>query len=1038
MSIVHIPDSPATSLDNMSTALVDHQCQVRGDTLGVLQELVTKKSARICCYPRITESGLEAVIIGDSTELNDLNLNETARCFALTANQNIHLRSVSFDSGIACSSIRNELINLAIECRDVVDIRQDRDRIRITTQNSPELLSEAIAERVSQNEIPVTAQKISELSDMPLRQLEAEAKRSFHCQPLKYGFSEPLVQLPSHVLAELMVRNAISSTVEEDSEQVASAIREAITRHLPDARYWTEHKAGFTSVQIQGDESLLKSVGLYEALQELRATLPLDIPLLFTIAPILIDRGDINRTAHQEAPLKTAHRFSQNDPVPAIMTDKFFNLFGTQYPWRLAHHESNDSVIAHIGCVEPEKLREIDQVLQQISGQSNVTIIRRSFDADTLNTVCEHPGRDSMSRPEFMQAIASLRQRIEGSRSESAWAKVEAVGNMAVVKPICALAAESLPGLRELSKYLPIPIVLLSPEHPQRIESAAQLRSLLKMMLPERARIETIESEGNSLSAFIQVTDGDYVKMQRRCQNLVESMEDSSLSITVKAYDPRLYDALRNISPRTGKKMLSVMDDAGRISMDTWLDERDRARSPSRHTSLYSMSPSFLEGLLATHKDRRYLKLLTVDPKGTKLKEDGLSIEELPDGSMNLWVHLVNSSVLIPPFSSERMRAYRFGASQYHPYAGVAPLLAQSKRFSLVEGLTMPVVSVCYHLSRPHGHWQQCESPHVELSLVRSHAAIQYDRSQSLGHLTETGRFAPELKLAASAAIALTLDPNVGLVHSLTQMIQSEFPRYLLRRANMDISKTLANTGYAAVYQHDHKPSFEMVSQFVSHLNSTSIRELMRRPLAEIYENDEHLRILIMKVYAYNRRHGIESSVNMGEFGLPALTRGPNFSLGIDHSMRFSGSARRAEALVNMHQLSAAFGCHEALSHSEISAIFESLSEARRRVPSLKREMELMYALDQVADAMKQSSHFSAQIEKIVQRSEGTRLLIRARIGAEEHQGYVILKQNLASSSQDYSVGQTLNVRPLYYDLVAQRFCFEIEYGSRSENLPPS
>ncbi len=92
-----------------------------------------------------------------------------------------------------------------------------------------------------------------------------------------------------------------------------------------------------------------------------------------------------------------------------------------------------------------------------------------------------------------------------------------------------------------------------------------------------------------------------------------------------------------------------------------------------------------------------HLRALAIDDESTQEVDDAISVEQLPDGRVKLWVHVADPSRYISPGDALDMEARKRGSSAYLPTGTVPmfPLVLAAGPFSLRPGLRSSALSVC-------------------------------------------------------------------------------------------------------------------------------------------------------------------------------------------------------------------------------------------------------------------------------------------------------------------------------------------------------
>ncbi|ACK69677.1 Exoribonuclease II [Gloeothece citriformis PCC 7424] len=146
--------------------------------------------------------------------------------------------------------------------------------------------------------------------------------------------------------------------------------------------------------------------------------------------------------------------------------------------------------------------------------------------------------------------------------------------------------------------------------------------------------------------------------------------------------------------------------------------------------------------------DLTHLKIYTIDDESTKEIDDGLSVEQLENGTTRLWIHIADPSRLVSPGDELDLEARKRSTSLYLPTGMISmfpPELATGP-MSLVQGQICPALSFGVILKED----GSVEDYIIHASLVKPTYRLTYDDVDEILQLDIKAE--PEVKILADSA----------------------------------------------------------------------------------------------------------------------------------------------------------------------------------------------------------------------------------------------------------------------------------------------
>lgn len=146
--------------------------------------------------------------------------------------------------------------------------------------------------------------------------------------------------------------------------------------------------------------------------------------------------------------------------------------------------------------------------------------------------------------------------------------------------------------------------------------------------------------------------------------------------------------------------------------------------------------------------DLTYLKVYTIDDESTKEIDDGLSVEQIENGKIRLWIHIADPSRLVVPGDELDLEARRRSTSLYLPTGMISmfPTALATGPMSLVQGRQCPALSFGVVLDETGAIEDYC----IGASSIKPTYRLTYD---DVDEMLELGiKAEPEIATLATAA----------------------------------------------------------------------------------------------------------------------------------------------------------------------------------------------------------------------------------------------------------------------------------------------
>ncbi|XP_033109550.1 DIS3-like exonuclease 1 [Anneissia japonica] len=150
--------------------------------------------------------------------------------------------------------------------------------------------------------------------------------------------------------------------------------------------------------------------------------------------------------------------------------------------------------------------------------------------------------------------------------------------------------------------------------------------------------------------------------------------------------------------------------------------------------------------------DLRHLLIFSIDPKGCEDVDDTLSIRELPNGELELGVHIADVSHFVHPHSLTDLEARQRSTTVYlaDRRYDMLPAILSADLCSLVSGVDRYAVSVIWHLD---SHSYQVNDVWYGRTIIKSAHKMFYEAAQALHDGKDVRTDIPELKNMDPSAV---------------------------------------------------------------------------------------------------------------------------------------------------------------------------------------------------------------------------------------------------------------------------------------------
>ncbi|HEX6020594.1 MAG TPA: RNB domain-containing ribonuclease [Solirubrobacter sp.] len=326
-----------------------------------------------------------------------------------------------------------------------------------------------------------------------------------------------------------------------------------------------------------------------------------------------------------------------------------------------------------------------------------------------------------------------------------------------------------------------------------------------------------------------------------------------------------------------------------------------------------------------SRRDLRSLTTFTIDPPTAKDFDDAISAEELPDGTIRVWVHIADVSAYVRPGTALDREAYRRGNSVYVPGL-VEPMLPEAlsnRACSLIPHQDRLAVTVELDFDGA-----SVRRTAFHRSVIRSDARLDYPQVDRIfegaeraeepwrSSLAAARTVADALAVAREARGALeveTVEPEFGFsreghVESLLPSEQTESHKlieHLMIAANEAVATLLESRRLPTLYRVHEPPDPPRVQRLLEQLKSLD----EPTPPAPEHLTPEQAGALVSEAAKLTRfttlilrslKQAHYSPRNVGHFGL----RSPRYC-------HFTSPIRRYPDLVCHRALLAAIGAGE-------------------------------------------------------------------------------------------------------------------------------
>ncbi len=146
--------------------------------------------------------------------------------------------------------------------------------------------------------------------------------------------------------------------------------------------------------------------------------------------------------------------------------------------------------------------------------------------------------------------------------------------------------------------------------------------------------------------------------------------------------------------------------------------------------------------------DLTHHKVYTIDDESTSEIDDGLSVEQLEDGSLRYWIHIADPTRLISPHDELDLEARKRGTTLYLP-TGMTPMfppVLATGPMSLVQGKVCPALSFGVRLDESGGVLDY----EIASSWIKPTYRLTYQDADEMVHLDIQGE--PEIKQLTDVA----------------------------------------------------------------------------------------------------------------------------------------------------------------------------------------------------------------------------------------------------------------------------------------------
>jgi ribonuclease R len=342
---------------------------------------------------------------------------------------------------------------------------------------------------------------------------------------------------------------------------------------------------------------------------------------------------------------------------------------------------------------------------------------------------------------------------------------------------------------------------------------------------------------------------------------IVNYVLDDKITVTVHGFPPFFSPQFLNQNHAAGDALIICADIEGFSIHQSYGSIQNRSFDKSLFVSLYQLNATSSRiswnitpghsHYTAEFQDLTHLHTFNVDPTHSKDFDDAVSVEQLSDGQIVVYIHIVDAHHLLPLHSEIEQHAFANAFTLYLPehIENILPSELAENECSLVKGKPRRVITIRYEIDEK----QEITRYDIYPSIIKIKERYDYD---TFNNALQCGEFRSLIDFTTRWEKATLAIPSVRITTKEDGTIAEHHHEFNIDKAHKIIETLMILTNLT-------------ISKHIgSSIPQRFHRKLYQTPANSMSNNDMIQSILTVKTY----RNAVYDPTESGHFGLGLST----------------------------------------------------------------------------------------------------------------------------------------------------------------------